>query len=618
VRLFVDRARAVQPRFTLTPQNAGAVAQVCRRLDGIPLAIELAAARSRALSVEQLAGRLDQRFRLLTGGSRTALPRQQTLQATVDWSYSLLGAPEQRLFALLSVFVGGFTLEAAEAVCAGDDLLAEEVLDLLTRLVDKSLVVAEETAEGTSRYRLLETLRQYGRERLVASGEATALHDRHAAYFVALAERADAEMRGPAQITWLTALEREHDNLRAALAWSLEQAEQHDEDAPTPAAELGLRLASALAWFWYWHQHIPEGAAWLDRALRQEAGAPAARRAKAVRGAGLLAWALDSFGRAQALLSQSVLLYRECGGGGELVVALCWLSLALMGSGQDEQSARSQEEALDLARAGGDPWFVAAALQSLCRWVLDTAAVQLAEQRARARAAIDESLRLFQALGDTMSAAGVQWLLGRLALYEGDYPRARNAFNTVLAVMRAVGSGELVAIILGDLAEVSRQEGDDADATRAFAETLAVYRDLGYDEDLMAGVLTRLGELALDQGAEAAAQNYAHESVSVTWSTLQAGRGDVRYIAGALELYGGIAAAQGDPRRALRLAGATAALREQTSRPLPPFDQAALTRRLAPARQALSAEEQAGAWREGQAMTLEQAIASALKDPAAV
>jgi hypothetical protein len=533
----------------------------------------------------------------------------------VDWSYSLLSATEQRLFARLSVFVGGVTLEAAEAVCAGNDLLAEEVLDLLTRLVDKSLVVAEETDEGTSRYRLLETLRQYGREKLVSSGEATALHDRHAAYLVALAERADAEIHGPAQLTWFAVLEREHDNLRTALAWSLEQAEQHDEDVPAPTAEFGLRLASALAWFWYLHEHIPEGAAWLDRALRQEAGPPAARRAKALRGAGLLAWALDSFGRAQALLSQSVMLYRACGGGGELVFALCVLSLALMGSGQDEQSARSLEEALDLARAGGDPWFVAVALQGLCRWVLDTAAVQLAEQRARARAAIDESLRLLQALGDTAGGAAAQWLLGRLALYEDDYPRARTAFNAALAGLRAVGSGELVAIVLGELADVSRQEGDDAEATRAYAETLALYRDLGYDEDLMAGVLTRLGELALDQGAGAAARSYAAEGVSVTWSTLQAGRGDVRYIAGALELCGGIAAAQGDPCRALRLAGATAALRERTSRPLIPFDQAALTRRLAPARQALSAEEQALAWTEGQAMTLEQTIAYALEEP---
>jgi non-specific serine/threonine protein kinase len=531
----------------------------------------------------------------------------------VDWSYSLLSAMEQRLFARLSVFVGGFTLEAVEAVCAGDDLLAEEVLDQLTRLVDKSLVVAEETAEGTSRYRLLETLRQYGRERLVASGEASALHHRHAAYFVAFAERADAELKGSAQLTWLTALEREHDNLRAALAWSLEQAEQHDEDAPAPAAEIGLRLASALPWFWFWHQHIREGAAWLDRALRQAAGAPAARRANALCGAGLLAWALDDFDRAEALLSQSVVLYRECGGGADLVYALCLLSVVLGTSGQDEQSARLLEEALGLARAAGDPWSVAFALLSRGDWVVGTAAVQQAEQRARARAEGEESLRLCQTLGDTILTAFVQGTLGKLALYEGDYPRARAAFTAQLVVMRAVGSGLPAGVALANLAEVARQEGDDAEAARAYEEILTLYRDLGYDELFMARVLARLGELALDQGAGAAAQTYARDSVSVAWSTLQAGRGGEWYVAGALELCGGIAAVQGDPRRALRLAGAAAALRERTNRPLSPFDQAALMRRLAPARQTLSAEEQAVAWREGQAMTLEQAIAYALE-----
>jgi predicted ATPase/class 3 adenylate cyclase len=207
VRLFVERAVAAQSRFALTPVTAPLVVQVCRRLDGIPLALEMAAVRLRGLSVEQLADRLDQRFRLLTGGSRTALPRQQTLQATVDWSYSLLTPEEQALFARVSVFARGFTLEAAEAVCAGGVIAAADVLDLLVRLVEKSLVVADDGEAVSTRYRLLETLRQYGRERLVASEEAATVHGNHAAYFLALAEQAERAWHGPEQVAWLGRLE---------------------------------------------------------------------------------------------------------------------------------------------------------------------------------------------------------------------------------------------------------------------------------------------------------------------------------------------------------------------------------------------------------------------------
>ncbi|MGH2352814.1 MAG: ATP-binding protein, partial [Chloroflexota bacterium] len=238
VRLFIDRALAVQPGFRVTNQNALAVVQVCARLDGIPLAIELAAARVRVLPVEQLLVRLEDRFRLLSGGSRTALERHQTLRAAVDWSYDLLTEPENAVFARLAVFAGGFTLDAAEAVCAGDGIEAVEVLDLLTHLVDKSLAVVDEQPDGTARYRLLETLRHYAREKLAAREEADTVRAQHATHYLALAEQADPELRGPRGAGWLDRLRRDLDNMREALAW----AEAGGE------AELGLRLAAALLW----------------------------------------------------------------------------------------------------------------------------------------------------------------------------------------------------------------------------------------------------------------------------------------------------------------------------------------------------------------------------------
>ena len=233
VRLFVERAAAVQPQFGLTERNAAAVAQVCQHLDGLPLALELAAARIEALTVDQLAARLDQRFRLLTGGNRTALPRQQTLHATLDWSYDLLSEPEPRLFNRLSVFAGGWTLEAAEAVCAGEGSEPEDVLDLLLRLVRKSLVIAEESGEGAARYRLLETLRQYAHERLMAAGETETVRRRHASYYLMLVDDGEPSMW---EQMWLRRWLTELDNLRATMRWL------NESNAVEDAVRLGGRL----------------------------------------------------------------------------------------------------------------------------------------------------------------------------------------------------------------------------------------------------------------------------------------------------------------------------------------------------------------------------------------
>jgi predicted ATPase len=278
-RLFAERAQRRNPAFTLTPQNMQTVAEICRRLEGIPLAIELAAVRVGALPVEQIAERLGDSLGFLTGGGRMTPPRQQTLRGTMDWSYQLLAEPEQKLFRRLSVFTGGLTLGAAEAVGEGDGIEEGDVLELLSRLVEKSLVVIRATEEGGLRYGMLEPIRQYAREKLVeVSVEAEAIRRRHANFFLALAEEAEPRFRGPGATTSLGRLETEHDNIRAALSWLLESGE----------AELGLRLGATLLWFWSARGYWSEGARWLEEALAKDVAAEPATRAGTFSGLGVI------------------------------------------------------------------------------------------------------------------------------------------------------------------------------------------------------------------------------------------------------------------------------------------------------------------------------------------
>ena len=318
VRLFIERARQRDPSFVLTPRNGPPVAQVCRRLEGIPLAIELAAARIGVLSVERIAERLDDSLRLLTAGGRTALPRHRTLRATLEWSHELLGEPERKLFRRLSVFAGGLTLEAAEAVGAGDGIEHHDVLDLLSKLVDKSLVLAEASPaeEGALRYRMLESLRQYGQEHLEESGEAQRVRERHAEYYLALAEGADAqeaerELNAARPVAWLERMESEHANLRAALNWSLDQDDEPDGGR---AEQLGLRLAVALWWFWHTHDYLSEGRRYLQRALSGRSDPAMTRwRARALDAAAGLALYQADYGASKALMEEALALYRELG-----------------------------------------------------------------------------------------------------------------------------------------------------------------------------------------------------------------------------------------------------------------------------------------------------------------
>jgi predicted ATPase/DNA-binding SARP family transcriptional activator len=442
-RLFVERARHRRTGFTPGPRNAGAVADICRRLEGMPLAIELAAARVGVLSVEQISERLEDSLKLLTGGGRTKDLRHQTLRGTLDWSYELLDEPERDLFGRLSVFAGGWTLEASEAVGLGSGI-GGEVLILIFRLVDKSLVMAEAIGDGGMRYRLLEPVRQYAREKLEASGEAGAVRCRHADFFVRLAEEAEPELTGAQQRVWLDRLEAELDNLRTALGWSFEGGEP----------EVGLRLAGALWWFCYLRGHYGEGRVWLEGALAASEDSPAPLRAKALTGAGVLAFLQCEYGLATAQLEEGLALWRDLGDERGVASALQILGSVAREQGRYARAQALHEESLSLWQRLGDEWGIARSLNYLgfVAW--------LREDHERATALCAEALGLYRGLGD---AEGIAWSLislGAVAQYRGDLGRSEALLEESLSLSREAGYREDVAWSLNELGIVAHRRGD--------------------------------------------------------------------------------------------------------------------------------------------------------------
>jgi predicted ATPase/Flp pilus assembly protein TadD len=496
VALFIERARSSNPEFTLTRGNAQAVVQICRQLDGLPLAIELAAARVKALSVSQIAERLQESFRLLSGGSRTALPRHQTLQGTMDWSFKLLSEAERTLLQRLSVFAGGFTLEAAEAVCTGEGVATDEVLEHLTHLVDKSLVVFEEHG-GEVRYRLLEMVRQYAHEALVESGELESVSDKHLEFFLGLAERAEPELIGPNQAEWLERADREHDNLRAALAWSLKSGGE----------EAGLRLAYVLWQFWDVRGHLSEGRKWLDKVLAKNAGV-SALRAKVLNGAGRLACHQGDYPKAHAFHEESLALYRELED--KRGIASQLNNLGIIASYQaDHQAARSlYERSLAIHRQIGNKLGTANTLNNLAG---------VAEEEGdypRARALYEESLGLYRELGNKGSIASSLSGLGRLAGTQGDYDAAYEFLEESLKLRRELGDKAGIAYSLSNLATVMRKRGDHRGARALYEESLAIRRELG-DRRSVAYSLGGLGDLAGAEGDYERAEALLGESLRI-------------------------------------------------------------------------------------------------------
>ena len=487
VRLFVERATAVQPTFHLGAGNIAAVAQVCARLDGIPLALELAAARVKTLSAEQISSRLDDRFRLLTGGSRTALPRQQTLKATIDWSYDLLAAAEKVVLRRLSVFAGGWPLEAAESVCAGEEVEEWEVLDLIARLVAKSLVVAESPEEGRVRYRMQENLRSYAQERLAEAGEVEALSARRRDWFLALAEEAEPNLSGPEQGSWLNRLERDHDNLRAALAFSHDYAD---------GGEAGLRLAGSLWKFWYMRGYFSEGRGFLERALARSGDIDPVLRAKALRRLGTLTEAQDHT-TAVSYYEEGLSIYKSLND--DFGIALTLNSLGNIASSQgDWVNARDYyEQGLVVFRARGDEGRTAVLL-------MNTGIVANHQKKyAEACLLYEESLAIFRRRQDLGPLSAVLLNLGDLACNRKEYILARTYLFEGLQVADKLGEKVCIASILTMLGYTAWPMGQYELAAKLFGAAKSIRTSAGFSlaphdqsslEENVAVVRAKLGE----------------------------------------------------------------------------------------------------------------------------
>ncbi|MDQ2870780.1 MAG: protein kinase [Acidobacteriota bacterium] len=564
ISLFATRAASVMPDFEVTGDNVLAIAEICARLDGLPLAIELAAARVKLLSPAAMRARLEKSLQLLTGGARDLPRRQQTLRGAIDWSYDLLGPAEQKLFRRLSVFVGGCTLEAAEAVCNSTGDLELDILDGIDSLMNKSLLQRIEPPGGEPRFVLLETIREYGLERLMSSGEAPPTRRAHAAYCVVLAEDEASERskgagpaRGPAQgdgsSDWLDRLEREHDNFRAALAWSIE----------TGSADWGLRLGVALFQFWEEREYLTQGREWLGELLELPGAAERTRL------------------RARTLFAAGVL------------------------TGDPAAAETYQQEALGISREQDDRKGIAIGLNALA------VGAQKQGDLARSRSLLEESLVLWKELGDPVAVVRGLSNLASVARLEGHLGEARSLFEECLSISRQVGDRAGMAWALDSEGDVAREQGDIGAARSLYEQSLAMFRELR-DRWGIGGSLADLGNLARDQGDFSTAHRLYRESMAV-FEELEHKRG----IARLLECFACSAAAQSHAERSLRLAGAAAALRQAVGAVPLPAEQTRLEKSLGPSRQALTGAAGAAAWMEGWAMPVLSAVAYAIESETA-
>jgi predicted ATPase/DNA-binding SARP family transcriptional activator len=621
VQLFVDRARAVCLDFRVTEENAAAVAAVCARLEGIPLALELAAARASVLSPAEMVPRLERRFDFLVSGRRDAEARHRTLHAAIDWSYRLLTPELQRFFARLCVFRGGWTLGAAEAVC--DEARA---LEFLEQLRAASLGIAEERG-GETRFRMLETLREFAREQL-APQELAALQRRHAEYYLALAEEGDRELWGPGYEAWTERLTTEHDNLRAALAWS--------RDDPH-AAEIGLRLVAALWWFWHVRDHVREGRGWIEGALAKAeescrpAGRPhgeawrvlatpadgvaggatnaapwpgyAAARAKALCGLGEFAWVWGEQPHARTLLKKSIALFREVGEGPDLSFALSIFTQVARALSDGRTARWAAEEAVAVGRRAAEGWALPFAFYVLAQTLHDRG------EYAAARAAYQESLALSRAIGNPWLCLPPTYGLGQLARDEGDLEAARSWMEESLGLARRLKANFHIGNRLRDLGAVLLKQGDDRQAEEMFAESLVLSEELGAPSRV-AESLDLLARVALARCDTERARSLLIESLS-RWRQL----GDRLNTAGILRALADLAQAEQAWACAARLLAAAEALRETTGAPTAPARRARLERAVADLRAALGEEAFAAAWEAGRKTSLEQLLADLFPRP---
>jgi predicted ATPase len=640
VRLFVERAQAAEPTFQLTAGNAVSVAEICQRLDGIPLALELAAARIQVLSPAQIAARLSDCLRLLVSGRRAAPSRQQTLKTTIQWSYDLLTPVERRLFGRLSVFAGWFSLEATEAVCSGDGIPLDGVLTLVSRLVDQSLVVAEPGQNVTTRYRLLETIRLYAHERLLSDEviHAQVIFRRHGEFYLALAEHAEPELGGgvieatlggggPHQRVWLERLESKHDNLRAALRWSSSGVE----------SEIALRLAVALAPFWRIRGYLTEGRAWLSTTLSHDRNA-AVTRARALYCLGNLATAQADFDAGETHWLESLRLYRELDDKSGVAAALGALGFISRHRGDRVRARLMYEEALTIARELGATRPIASELLNIAavdgdNGDLDSASRELEEATMLFRglgasdglgvcllrlAIIDwlkgdyfgvrthgeKAVAIFRELGDKGRVTWGLLVLGEGAYESGDFPRARALLEEALELARELEAKQRVAWAFRLLGALSLAEGEVSTAREHLERSLAIARNVGETKETIDAVCW-LAQVAQADGDQRQACELYHECLGCLSEQT-----DRHRLPKPFEGAAALVAALGQPLGAARLFGAADAFRRSLAMPLPPVDQAAYSRAVADARAAGGRTAFELEWAAGAAMTIEQALAS--------
>ncbi|HEX6483426.1 MAG TPA: DUF4062 domain-containing protein [Ktedonobacteraceae bacterium] len=561
VALFVERVREVQPTFALNASNAQAIAEICRRLDGLPLALELAAARSNVLPPAALLARLAHRLPLLTHGARDVPQRQQTLRNTIAWSYDLLDESEQALFRRLSVFAGGFTLEAVQAVCVWDaastassaEADEDAVLEQLAQLLDKSLMQAQQSIGGEPRFTLLETIHEYATEQLEASGEEAALQERHADYFLRVALEADPHMFSHERDVWMERLDREEANLRAALAWS-----KADKDA----VQTGLRLVGALSFYWFLRGSVHEGRTWSEGMLeRTDATDRSAARGLALIGAGWLDWVEGDYAAASLLAEEGLSIAREVGDRRGIGNAAWLLGLVRMGQRNSAAARPLLEESRTLFKDLRDGWGEAMSLYYLGM------AAYFSGDRAAARAHYEESLRLSHQQGDVFGVTLLVSALEVVDLPQGEEETARSLYEQSLPLLRAARDRGRLGIILINSGDVwLHQDGGEQQAKTLYKQGLNLWQDLQrMDEEI----------------------------------------GILKGMAGLAE----VAAAQGQAERAGRLFGAADRLLPSAS-----LYRDDLNRRVAEARAHLDATAFTAGWTAGQAMKVEQAVTDALQD----
>jgi len=616
VQLFLDRAKAVYPGLQVSEQNLSAIAQVCQQLDGIPLAIELAAAQMRLLRVEQISARLEDRFGFLKAGSRTAKPRQQTLKAMIDWSYDLLSGCERVLFRRLGVFIGGWTLGAAEAVCADrmadqtypeegpaetdeEIVLRNDVIHCLNQLINKSLVLVEGRQEEEIRYRYLETIRHYAKERLSQDREAEQIYEAHRSWYLEFVRRAESELQGPNQAAWLEKVESEHDNIRGALKWTLRE-EVCDAESGLQDAEAGLQMAGCLWRFWDTRGYVSEGRRWLKRALEKSVNHSEVR-VKALIGAGFLAIRQSDSNRSLELIKESLALSHEIGyraGVAESLFSMHY-QVEMKGWPRERKEALVQES-LAIWREIGDRRGIATALGPLA---------SIATERfdyPQASTFFEESLALFRALGDEREVAGALWNLGEVAQIQGDYGRAKAFYEESQEIYEGLKDTHGVATQMRSLGEVFRNLGELDKAKGYFDESIPIFRDIG-DRGCMAFAMAGLGLVACNMGEVERAMQLIEESreifkdiewkVGVAFALERIGRvyilggqiaqaqqvlceglelaceaSQINIEVALVELLARIAQQTGEPKRAARLIGAAEAWRESIHTPIPNGD----------------------------------------------